>query len=133
MTTPVMRPRGIRNNNPGNIRFDGTQWRGIKGDDGAFCIFDVPENGIRAIAKILGNYDKRNINTVRKIITEWAPPSENDTEAYIAAVCKFSNLTDRQNITINEWHLLISAIIEHENGQQPYTPEQILDGIARAR
>lgn len=126
------RPRGIRNNNPGNIRADGTQWRGLRGDDGAFCIFDKPENGIRAIARILKNYRARGIDTVAEIVRTWAPPVENNTEAYIASVCESCGKGRDTTIEADDYPQLISAIIWHENGQQPYTHEQIAAGVAAA-
>lgn len=125
----IPRPRGIRNNNPGNIRFDGTKWRGLRGDDGAFCIFDTPVNGIRAIARILGNYQKRGLYTIDSIINAWAPPNENNTQAYIDAVCASCSMKSTDYVSRDEWPQVIAGIIQHENGQQPYTHEQIIAGI----
>jgi hypothetical protein len=126
------RPRGIRNNNPGNIRDDGTQWRGVKGNDGAFCVFDTPENGIRAIAKILKSYQSKGIDTIHEIINRWAPPSENNTTAYVCAVAEECGINADKLITSADWPEVIAAIIRHENGQQPYTKDQILTGIGAA-
>ena len=53
-----MATRGIRNNNPGNIRVSKDQWEGMTGDDGAFVIFDSPESGVRALAKNLQSYGR---------------------------------------------------------------------------
>lgn len=124
-----MKPRGVRNNNPGNIRADGTAWRGLKGNDGAFCIFDTPENGIRAMARIIRNYGKRGIRCLSDIISTWAPPIENNTDAYINAVCKQCDVEPNTNLTESMFPDLIKAIIEHENGEQPYSDEQINAGI----
>ena len=78
--------RGIRNNNPGNIRH-GIDWDGLDEDqskDEEFSQFSTPEYGIRAMFKILKTYDnKYNLNTIEGIINRWAPPIENDTESYI--------------------------------------------------
>lgn len=68
-------PRGIRNNNPGNIRW-GSDWKGLKKDgkqqDPSFCIFKTPEYGIRALAKLLRNYKQLyGLNTPRKIISRY--------------------------------------------------------------
>ena len=94
--------RGIRNNNPGNIRH-GIDWDGLDKDqskDEEFSQFSTPEYGIRAMFKILKTYnDKYNLNTIEGIINRWAPPIENDTEAYInfvsSKVGKNSLATDR--------------------------------------
>ena len=57
----LRQPRGIRNNNPGNIRH-GANWQGLNPNgrniDSAFCVFESPVFGIRALAKVLINYKK---------------------------------------------------------------------------
>ncbi len=93
MTTP----RGIRNRNPGNIDFNPlNDWVGQLGlEEGVanprFARFDSPENGIRALGKLLINYrgkdgmpgvGGRGIDTVLETINRWAPSTENDTQAY---------------------------------------------------
>ena len=88
----MTQPRGIRNNNPGNIRH-GAKWQGLKENsrdlDPAFCVFKNPIYGIRALAKGLLNYKKLyGLNTVRSIISRYAPPNENQTLAYIQSVAK---------------------------------------------
>ena len=86
-------PRGIRNNNPLNIRL-GDNWQGLRKEqtDKAFCQFVSMEYGLRAAFVILFNYLKKRVDTPDKIIKRWAPPSENDTEAYINRVCKIGSL-----------------------------------------
>lgn len=85
-------PRGIRNNNPGNIRH-GANWQGLnpngKEIDHYFCVFQTPVAGIRALAKVLINYKKLyGLNTVRQIISRYAPPNENQTTAYVQSVAR---------------------------------------------
>lgn len=88
-------PRGIRNNNPLNIR-KGSNWKGERPNqtDKAFEEFISLEWGIRAAFKLLRNHisgfkgTRPKMNTYRKIITMWAPPSENATEEYINYVCR---------------------------------------------
>jgi len=128
----AIRPRGIRNNNPGNIRYDGTRWRGLRGDDGAYCVFDTPENGIRAMAKILKTYQRKGFVTIRQIINRWAPTSENNTDAYINSVSSRLGIGPDVELSVKNWPGLITAIIFHENGQQPYSVDQVLAGIAAA-
>lgn len=81
--------RGQRNLNPLNIR-KGDNWQGLAAEqtDKEFCVFSRPSFGFRAACKILQKYERRGIVTIAGIISRWAPPSENDTNAYIAAVCK---------------------------------------------
>lgn len=128
--------RGIRNNNPGNIRWSCT-WQGLKVNgkeqDKDFCVFIKPEYGIRAMAKILLNYKNLyKINTVAGIIHRWAPPSENNTVAYINHVAEVLKVDTDDTIDVRDNNImlkLIKAIILHENGEQPYTDNQILNGI----
>lgn len=128
--------RGIRNNNPGNIRWDKkTQWLGQIGvDDKGFVIFSQPQYGIRAIARTLTNYEKlHGLNTVRGIIGRWAPPKENITAAYIRSVSSKLGVSPDEPLNLQEiMPVLVSAIIHHENGKQPYTMTELETGISRA-
>jgi hypothetical protein len=127
-------PRGIRNNNPGNIRYDGTNWQGLDNppSDGTFCRFVDVKYGIRAMARILTNYQKRGIVSVRDIISTWASATENNTSSYIMHVASKLDLLIDAPVPSYKWPALIDAIIQHENGQQPYTMAQIQTGIALA-
>lgn len=135
-TGAYLMSRGIRNNNPGNIRHGSSQWQGMSLQqlDNEYVTFDDPIYGIRAMAKLLKNYQSRyNLNTVAEIIGRYAPPSENITGAYVTAVSKKLGVSPDQEIDVaNALPQLIPAIIHHENGQQPYTVEQISKGIALA-
>ena len=76
-------PRGVRNNNPGNI-IAGDTWLGRTGTDGKYVKFKAPEYGIRAMGRVIRTYRKQHkINTISSIIKRWAPPSENKTQKYI--------------------------------------------------
>jgi hypothetical protein len=80
--------RGFKNNNPGNIRLNPLiQWDGeIDGNDVAFVTFKSMPYGIRALMKLLLNYQKRGYNTISKILNRYAPPSENNTSNYIGII-----------------------------------------------
>ena len=129
-------PRGIRNNNPGNIRH-GSNWQGLNPNsrniDPAFCVFTSSVYGIRALAKVLINYKKiHGLNTVRQIISRYAPPNENQTTAYIQSVAKQLEVAPDAVIDIEERGVLtvfIKAIIRMENGIQPYSDPTIQQGI----
>jgi hypothetical protein len=129
MSTP---PRGIRNNNPGNIR-RGDKWQGmtITQGDSAFCQFETPEYGIRALGKVLMNYQsKHGLKTVRQLITRWAPPTENNTVAYVNGVAKALGVLADAEIEVTAYlPQLVRAIIQHENGQQPYDDAIIAKGV----
>ena len=97
--------RGIRNNNPLNIRHSADQWEGARAHqtDPSFVQFESMAYGYRAAWKILETYWKHFRNNglaynVRSIIGRWAPPSENDTENYIRTVLKISGLGGMENL-----------------------------------
>lgn len=129
-------PRGIRNNNPGNIERRGTRWRGMSPDqsfDPRFIVFTAPEFGIRAMTRVIRNYMARGLTTVEEIINTWAPPVENDTGAYVRAVARAVGVRADDPVQWDKMPELLAAIIQHENGVQPYSPELIARGIAMER
>ncbi|MFW3349223.1 hypothetical protein ACN9PN_12705 [Klebsiella pasteurii] len=128
--------RGLRNNNPGNIESGSNSWDGQAGSDGRFAKFVTPEHGIRALGKNLLSYQRQGYDTVSEIVNRWAPASDgNNTEAYIAALCKKLNVTpnDQLNMSdINTLRQLCAGIIQHENGKQPYSEDQLNTGVSAA-
>ena len=84
-------PRGIRNCNPLNIRRSKDQWKGLLPvqNDKSFYQFKAMEWGYRAAFRLLRTYRvKYKRTSVRTIIERWAPPNENNTQAYINRVCQ---------------------------------------------
>lgn len=131
----VVGPRGIRNNNPGNIRRTSTLWQGESATetDPVFEEFNSPEEGIRAMAIIIKSYRTRyGLQTLQQIISRWAPSNENDTQAYINAVSAYSGIAPDETITDSNMTDLIAGMIKQENGVQPYTLLQISNGVALA-
>lgn len=129
-----MATRGIRNNNPGNIRVSKDQWEGMTGDDGAFVTFDSPESGVRALGKNLLSYGRRGYDSIEKIINRWAPPNENDTKAYIDSVVAATGIPATQSLDLSNpdtLSALAQAISFHETGSR-YNPEVYQKGVARA-
>ncbi|MGS3118795.1 hypothetical protein [Escherichia coli] len=129
--------RGIRNNNPGNLEYSKTNpWVGQTGDDGRFAKFETPEHGIRALGRNLLSYQRQGIDTVSDIINRWAPPSDNNnTDAYIKAVCAKLGVTADQQLDASNpdtLKALCAAIIQHENGSQPYSDQQLSTGVSAA-
>ncbi len=116
-----MTPRGIRNNNPLNIRHNTDVFKGeIKGKDKSFKTFSSMPYGYRAAFVTLASYLARDFNTVEKIISRWAPQNENNTKAYIAAVVKFSSVPKDKILTASDgidYILIVSAMSFVENGQ----------------
>jgi hypothetical protein len=111
---------GLRNNNPGNIKDDGTAWLGKIGSDGTFVIFQDITWGVRAMAKAITTMVAKGASTIRLLINQWAPPSENSTDAYVAAVVNETGqgADDLLQLDPATLHDLIRAIIDHENGGQ---------------
>lgn len=129
------RPRGIRNNNPGNLEYTGIQWQGLDNppSDGRFCTFKKPEWGIRAMARNLLTYqEKHGLRTIRAIIGRWAPAPENDVDAYVNSVSLVTGILPDWQIDLRQYDTmapLVEAMILHENGEQPYTPDVISRGL----
>lgn len=128
--------RGERNHNPGNIRLvPGVQWLGESSTqtDDAFVQFSDPIYGIRAIARIMASYERRGLNTLADAINRWAPPNENDSDAYVTDVCKQCGVEPDDVVDFKMvMPQLVKAIIRHENGEVIYTEDQINRGIALA-
>ena len=141
-----MTPRGVRSNNPGNLRFDpSNRWQGRATleqrtpeqlREREFEVFISPEYGIRAMAVLLTNYfDRYGINTLDGIIPRYAPSHENNTEAYIRSVSVATGFQPAQPLDLHDYatmRKLVVAIIRHENGQQPYSDAVIDKGLAMA-
>ena len=114
--------RGLRNNNPGNIRLDGIHWKGEKepSTDGAFKQFTSMAWGYRAMFQTLNTYsNKYGLDTIRKMISRWAPPTENDTNAYIKAVSDRSGTPPDSRITTTNRDVMVpivAAMSAVENG-----------------
>ena len=131
-------PRGIRNNNPGNIDYNQrNQWRGQTGiekgvSNPRFATFDKPENGIRAICILIKNYRKfYGIKSIRGILTRYAPGIENDTASYVDFVAKKSDTHPDAIISPRSRALveIVKAIIRFENAGYEYPEEIVLKGI----
>jgi len=123
-------PRGIRNNNSGNIRITNTAWQGKveKNTDGAFEQFETMEHGIRALMITLRSYiNKHKKDTIRKIINRWAPTCENDTTAYINTVSKRTGIGADEKISFDKMTVfkLVEAICFVENGGSYIDNQQI--------
>lgn len=129
--------RGVRNNNPGNLVASNQGWDGELTSDGKFSRFDTPEHGIRALAKNMRTYqNKHDLNTVSQMISKFAPPEDhNDTPTYIKAVAGMMGVDPEQHIDTSDVGTLtklVNSIITVENGSNPYTSQQISDGVLAA-
>ncbi len=129
-----MAPRGIRNNNPGNVEYGSTaRSYGAVGTDGRFAKFTHPEQGIRAMAGLLGRYQsKYGLTSVSQMIGRWAPSFENNTRAYAAKVAKAMGVHPDAPVNLSQnpslMGKMIGAMSVVENGPQAtktFTPSVI--------
>ncbi len=117
-----MKPRGLRNCNPGNIRLSSDQWRGLREEqtDEDFFQFQSMAWGYRALIRTLQNYRrKHNCWTIRDFITRWAPSCENNTLAYIKSVCNYLGVPSVYVPDVDDKDTmcaLAAAMSRHENG-----------------
>lgn len=140
--------RGIRNCNPGNIEASPTnKWMGLASreemteeqkQETRFCVFKSPVYGIRALAKLLQNYQSRyKLKSIKTIIARYAPRQDNNnTDAYVRVVAQAVGVADTDTISMFDYdtaRAVVVAIIEHENGiANPYTEDEIRQGLAMA-
>ncbi|WP_218074763.1 lytic transglycosylase catalytic [Escherichia coli] len=121
--------RGERNNNPGNLNFAGQAGASLERPGGRFARFETAFDGLRALARQLMLYAGRGINSVEKIISTWAPASDNNnTTAYIRAVSQRLGVDPRAALNMSDpqtMSALMSSIIQHENGRNIYSQELI--------
>jgi hypothetical protein len=146
---PANAPRGIRNNNPGNILYSpANNWQGQIGNDGSYAKFSSPTYGIRAAFVLLKNYQANyGINTILKLAQRWAPAPLNNPTSYANNVLAYSGLA---SISVNGMTInantplnfsnpnfmipIMRGIIVAENGAayKNYYPENILQAAWNA-
>ncbi len=127
-------PRGIRNNNPGNLNYAGQQGATMEGGEGGrFAVFESMQHGVAALYKQLQLYFKRGINTLSSIVKTYAPASDNNNvDAYISALTKATGkganevLDSGDTATIAR---LMKGIVDHENGKGYISSSDIMVGI----
>lgn len=115
--------RGLRNNNPGNIRHDKDKWQGevFPSRDKAFKQFESMAWGYRAMFHLLNNYSRlHGLNTIRQIIGRYAPPEDNNnTAAYVSTVSRLSGVGADIKVTTTNRDVMIpivAAMSKVENG-----------------
>jgi hypothetical protein len=120
-------PRGIRNNNPGNLIITGIDWNGevaaAKNTDGHFEQFIELRYGIRALMRDIISDVKRGNNTITGLIHEFAPAIENNTAAYINTITSALGIPANIAIELTQESLiaLCKVIVRVENGSTATT------------
>jgi hypothetical protein len=134
----ALSPRGIRNNNPGNVERSNIQWDGSLPADQVQKVLGVPYDpkfeqmatpayGVRMIGHVLKSYVARGLTNVDAIIRDY---SETDQEDYIANVAQALNVDPEQDFdVVAVLPAFATAIIQQENGQQPYELSDIANWV----
>lgn len=127
-------PRGIRNKNPMNIEYQkSNNWDGQTGTDGRFATFSSSIYGIRAGAKLISNYmTNYNLTSVIQILERFAPATENHTAGYAKFVAEKMGITPSERITKAQIPSMVKAMIQMENGIQPYSDDHIFKACKMA-
>lgn len=132
-----MLPKGLRLNNPGNIE-KGLPWKGLAEvqQDDRFATFSTPEYGIRAMCKVLLTYNTNyGDSCISRIITRYAPPSENPTAEYIKNVSEWTGFNADDDLDFTDpvtLAKLAEAITRQENAMIPWPDETYLAGAKLA-
>ena len=114
--------RGLRNNNPGNIRLGSFRYKGevARGCDKEFRQFEAMEWGYRAMFMLLYTYAvKHDCSTLRQMISRYAPPTENFTDGYIRCVANATHLSPDEPIATTDGAMMtaiVAAMSAVENG-----------------
>lgn len=127
-------PRGIRNNNPGNLNFVGQEGATREGGEGGrFAVFESMQHGVAALYKQLQLYFKRGINTLSSIVKTYAPASDNNNvDAYISALTKATGKGANEVLNSGDTATmarLMKGIVDHENGKGYISSSDIMGGI----
>ncbi|WP_047236643.1 hypothetical protein [Chromobacterium subtsugae] len=125
-------PRGIRNNNPGNLNFahqaQATRETRPDGTKGRFAAFPDAQTGLNALSRQLQLYSAKGLKSVSQMIEKFAPKEENNTKAYIAKVSKALGVTKTDSLNMSDptvVRTMMDAIIKVENGYNPYSREMV--------
>lgn len=115
-------PRGLRNNNPGNIRRNSDVFQGEVNPsrDQQFKQFKTMAHGYRAVFKILSNYYRNyKLDTIRKMIGRWAPENENNTSAYVSLVSSYAGIGPDDLISFDREQMIriVAGMSKVENGR----------------
>lgn len=127
-------PRGIRNNNPGNLNYVGQAGATKEGGEGGrFAVFESMEHGVAALYRQLQLYFKRGVNTLSSIVKTYAPASDgNNVDSYISALSRATGKGANEAIDSGDTTTiarLMKGIVDHENGKGYISSSDIMGGI----
>ncbi|CAI0818517.1 lytic transglycosylase [Serratia proteamaculans] len=131
-------PRGIRNNNPGNLNYVGQNGAALENHaTPRFARFNSAFEGFAALGKQIKAYYNgtskaagyQKLQSVEDIISRFAPASENNTQGYIDKLSKMLGVGRGESLNIHDPQVLatlMNGITQIENGKNPYAPEMVL-------
>lgn len=127
-------PRGIRNNNPGNLNFAGQAGATKEGgENGRFAVFESMRDGISALYRQIQLYFSRGVNTIESVVNKYAPADDNNNvQAYIKQLVGATGKQADEKLSGEDTETvfkLIRGIINHENGKGYVSDQDILSGI----
>lgn len=121
-TGDALVPRGIRNNNPGNLNYAGQEGATLEpGAGGRFARFNTMAEGVAALGRQLQLYASRGNDTIAGIIAKYAPGNENNTAGYIAHMIASTGFGAGQHLNFNDPATLAAmerGIVTMENGRR---------------
>lgn len=124
--------RGLRNKNPGNLR-DANNKIGLQGPEGdTMAVFASERDGLAAMSRQLMLDAEHGLNTIDGYIRKYAPANENKTQEYIDMVSKQTGFGANESLNMHDPAVLsklMNAMIKVENGAQPFSYEQVMEGI----
>jgi hypothetical protein len=134
----LLTPRGIRNNNPGNIERSAIQWQGSIPADQVQTVLGIPYDptfeqmvspaaGVRMIGHVLTVKATRGLTSVDAIIRDY---SKTDQDAYVTKVSGDLGVDPQADINVTAvLPAFAASIIDQENGQQPYALSDIANWV----
>ena len=129
------RTRAERNNNPGNLEFRGQAGAVPESGSGRFAKFGTQAEGVAALVKQLQRYGSRGLDTLEEIIGTYAPSSENNTQAYVAALSKRLGVGGSDQLDLSDSNTLaqlVRGISTHEAGSNYLSDQDVMSGLQMA-
>lgn len=127
--------RAERNNNPGNLEYRGQDGAIPEDGSGRFAKFGSAAEGVSALVKQLQRYGARGLDSLDKIIAKYAPPGENDTQAYIDVLSQKLGVAPSEKLDLTNpdtLKTLVKGISKHEAGVDFLSNKDVMTGINMA-
>jgi hypothetical protein len=116
--------RGLRNNNPGNLKAVGNQLRDREG----FAVFSSMDEGVRRANHQLELYRQRGIKTANDIINTWAPKKDkNNVAAYLDDIKRDTGIAPDMEVKPEDYAMFLAAIFKHESGKNAPDMQDVVD------